>query len=111
MVKGGKYRGSWWLILGSSIIYYDRNIIYAPKINIQTRLSDLSLPKSPLLPTNSNRYTAYIISSNLTKASPVNPPENAPAIAPSEACEGSDTLLESTPLQDKYKGINWDRVD
>jgi len=90
------------LILGSSIIYYNCDIIYAPKINIQTRLSDLSLPKSSLLPTNSNCYTAYIISSNLTKAGPIDPLENMPAIAPSEACEGSntlsDTLLKSTPL-------------
>jgi len=66
------------------------------------RLSDLSLLKSSLLPTNSNYYTAYIISSNFIKAGPVNPPENMPTIAPSEAYEGSNTLsntsLESTPL-------------
>jgi len=65
-------------------------------------LSDLSLPKSSLLPTNSNCYTAYIMPSNLTKTGPVNPLENAPAIAPSKAYEGSNTLsntlLESTPL-------------
>jgi len=42
------------------------------------------------------------MSSNLIKAGPINPPKNAPAIAPSKACEGfntsSDTSLELTPL-------------
>jgi hypothetical protein len=94
------------LILGSFIIYYDRDIIYMPKINIWTRLSDLSLPKSPLLPTNSNCYTAYIISSNLTEAGPVNPSENTPAITPSKAYKGSNTLLKLTPIQDEYEGVN-----
>ena len=61
-------------------------------------LSDLSLPKFPLLPTNSNCYTAYIMSPNLTKASPINPLENVPVIAPSEAYEDSNTLLELTSL-------------
>jgi len=79
------------------------------------RLSNLSLPKSSLLPTNSNHYTAYIMSSNLTKTGPINPPENAPVIAPSEAYKGSNTSsntsLELTPLQDKYEGVNWDRLD
>ena len=94
------------MILGSSIIYYNRDIIYASKINIQTRLSNLSLLKSPLLPTNSNCYITYIMSSDLTEAGPVNPPENAPAIAPSKACKGFNTLSESTPLQDKYEGVD-----
>lgn len=80
-----------------NILYYNRDIIYAPKINIQTRLSDLSLLESPLLPTNSNCYTAYIMSSNLTEASLVNILENTPVIMPSKACEGSNTLLELTP--------------
>ena len=64
MAKGSRYRGSWWLILGSSIIYYDCDIIYAPKINIRTRLFDLSLLKSPLLPTNS--YTAFTTAPSLS---------------------------------------------
>jgi hypothetical protein len=51
------------------------------------------------------------MSSNLTEAGPVNPLENASAIAPSEACEGSDTSLELTPIQDEYEGVDWDRVD
>ena len=55
------------------------------------------------------------MSSNLTKASPINLAENAPiiapAIAPSKACERSDTLLELTPLPDEYEGLNWDRVE
>jgi hypothetical protein len=38
------------------------------------------------------------MSSYLTKASPIDLVENAPTIAPSEACERSDTLLELTPL-------------
>ena len=67
--------------MGSSIIYYDCDIIYAPKINIQMRFSDLSLLKSSLLPTNSNHYTAYIMSSNFTEAGPVNLLENVPIIA------------------------------
>ena len=99
MVKGSRYRGSWWLILG-------RSIIYAPKINIRTRLFNLSLLKSLLLPTNSYRYTAYIISSHFSKANPINSAENTSIIALSEAYEGSDTLLELTPLEDKYKGLN-----
>ena len=70
------------------------------------RLFDLSLLKSPLLPTNFNYYTTYIMSSDFTKAGPVNPLKNAPVIAPSEACEGSNTLLELTPLQDEYEGVN-----
>ena len=65
-------------------------------------LFNLSLLKYPLLPTNSNYYTAYIMFSNLTKASPINPLENAPVIAPSETCKGSNTLfnilLKLTPL-------------
>ena len=97
--------------MGSSIIYYDCDIIYAPKINIRTRLFDLSLLKSLLLPTNSYRYTAYIMSSHLSKANPINSAENTSIIAPSEACEGSDTLSESTPLKDEYEGLNWDRVE
>ena len=48
------------------------------------------------------------MSSNLTETGPVNPPENALAVAPSEACKGSDTSSESTPLQDEYEGVNWD---
>ena len=99
------------MILGSSIIYYDCDIIYAPKINIRTRLFNLSLLKSPLLPTNSYRYTAYIISSYLSKAGPVNSAENMSIIAPSKAYEGSDTSLELTPLKDEYEGLNWDRVE
>jgi len=51
------------------------------------------------------------MSSHLTKASPVNLVENASIIAPSEACKGSDTLLELTPLKDEYEGLNWDRVE
>jgi len=51
------------------------------------------------------------MSSNLTEADPVNPPENVPVIAPSEACEGSDTSSESTSLLDEYEGVDWDRVD
>ena len=51
------------------------------------------------------------MSSDLTEAGPVNPPENTPAIAPSEACEGFDTSSESTPLQDEYEGVDWDRID
>ena len=61
------------------------------KINIWTRFSNLSLLESPLLLINSNCYTAYIISSNLTEAGPVNLLENVSVIAPSKACEGSDT--------------------
>jgi len=38
------------------------------------------------------------MSSHLTEAGPIDLAENTPVIAPSEACEGSDTLLESTPL-------------
>ena len=60
--------------------------------------SDLSLPKSPFLPTNSYCYTAYIMSSHLTEVGPVNLAEDAPVIAPSEAYKGSDTSLKSTPL-------------
>ena len=82
-----------------------------PKINIQTCLSNLSLLESPLLPTNSNYYTAYIISSNLTEAGPINPLENASVIAPNKACKGSNTLLKLTSLQDKYEGVNWDYID
>ena len=95
--------------MGSSIIYYDYNIIYASKINIRTRLFDLL--KSPFLPTNSYRYTAYIISSYLSKANPINLAGNTSIIAPSEACEGSDALLELTPLKDEYEGLNWDRIE
>jgi len=51
------------------------------------------------------------MSSHLTEAGPVNSAENASIIAPSEACEGSDTSLESTPLEDEYEGLNWDRVE
>jgi len=51
------------------------------------------------------------MSSYLTKAGPVNSVENASIIAPSEACEGFNTLLELTPLKDEYKGLNWDRVE
>ena len=51
------------------------------------------------------------MSSNLTEASPINPLENALVIAPSEACEGSNTSSESTSLQDEYKGVDWDHVD
>jgi len=51
------------------------------------------------------------MSSHLTKIGPINLAKNAPVIAPSEACEGSNTSLESTPLQDEYEGIDWDRVD
>ena len=87
------------------------DIIYALKINIRTRLFDLSLLKSLLLPTNSYRYTAYIISSHLSKADPINLVENTSVIAPSEAYEGSDTLLELTPFKDEYEGLNWDRVE
>ena len=103
MVKGSRYRGSWWLILGSSIIYYDCDIIYAPKINIQMCLFDLSLLKSLLLPTNSYCYTAYIMSSYLSKAGPVNLAENIFIIAPNK---GFNALLELTPLKDEYKGLN-----
>jgi len=46
------------------------------------------------------------MSSHLTKAGPVNLAEDTPVIAPSKAYKGFDTLLELTPLQDKYKGIN-----
>jgi len=42
----------------------------------------------------------------LTKAGPVDLAENAPKIAPSEAYEGSNALLELTPPKDKYKGLN-----
>ena len=48
------------------------------------------------------------MSSHLTKASPVNLAENTSAIAPSEACEGSDTSSELTPLKDEYEGLKWD---
>ena len=41
-----------------------------------------------------------------TKASPINLVENTSIIAPSEAYDGSDTLLELTPLKDKYEGLN-----
>ncbi len=75
-------------------------------MNIQTRLSN-SLPKSPLLPTNSYRNTTYVMSSHLIEAGPVNSAENVLAIARSEACEGSNTLSKSTSL---YKGLDWDRV-
>ena len=51
------------------------------------------------------------MSSNLIEAGPVNPPEDASAITPSEACKGSNTSSESTSLQDKYKGVNWDCVN
>jgi hypothetical protein len=51
------------------------------------------------------------MSSNLTEAGPVNPSENMPVITPSKACKGSNILLELTPIQDKYKGVNWDRVN
>jgi len=54
------------------------------------------------------------MSSNLTEAGPVDPLENAPAIAPSEACEGSNTSFNTsseTPLQDEYEGVDWDCVD
>jgi len=51
------------------------------------------------------------MSSQPTEASPVNLVENTPIIAPSEAYEGSNTLSESTPLQDEYEGLNWDRVE
>ena len=50
------------------------------------------------------------MSSDLTEAGPVNPVDNAPEIVPSKACEGSDTSSESTPLQDEYEGLDWDRV-
>jgi len=46
------------------------------------------------------------MSSQPTEASPVNLAENTPIIAPSKAYKGSNTSLESTPLQDKYKGLN-----
>ena len=51
------------------------------------------------------------MSSYLTKAGPVNLAENVPAIAPSKACEGSDTSLESTTPQGEYEGINWDCIE
>jgi hypothetical protein len=51
------------------------------------------------------------MSSHPTKASPIDLAENAPAIAPviapSEACEDSDTLLELTPRS--YTGGRWQR--
>ena len=46
------------------------------------------------------------MSFNLTEASPINPLKNMPVIVPSEACKGFNILSESTPLQDKYKGVN-----
>ena len=51
------------------------------------------------------------MSSDLTEASPINLLENAPVIAPSKACKGFNILLESTPVQNKYKGVNWDCID
>ena len=51
------------------------------------------------------------MSSHLTKAGPINLAENTPVIVPSEACEGFDTLSESTPLKDEYEGLDWDRVE
>jgi hypothetical protein len=51
------------------------------------------------------------MSSYLSKADPINSVENMSVIAPSEACKGSNTLLESTPLEDEYEGLNWDRVE
>ena len=51
------------------------------------------------------------MSSHFTKAGPVNSAENTSAIAPSEACEGSNTLSELTPLKDEYEGLNWDHVE
>ena len=46
------------------------------------------------------------MSSHLSTAGPVNLAENMSEIAPSKACEGSNTLLELTPLKDEYKGLN-----
>ena len=51
------------------------------------------------------------MSFNLTKIGPINLPENAPAITPSKAYKGSNTLLKSTPLQDEYNGANWDYIN
>ena len=51
------------------------------------------------------------MSSYLSKAGPINLAENMSAIAPSKACEGSNTLLELTPLKDKSEGLNWDYVE
>ena len=51
------------------------------------------------------------MSSHFTKTGPVNLVENASIIASSEACKGSNTLLELTPLKDKYKGLDWDCVE
>ena len=42
--------------------------------------------------------TAYIISSYLTKAGPINLVEDASIIMPSKAYKGSNTLLKLTPL-------------
>ena len=50
------------------------------------------------------------MSSNLTETGPINLAENAPAIAPSKACKGSNTLSKLNPPQDEYKGLNWDCV-
>jgi len=60
--------------------------------------SDLSLPKSPLLPTNSYYYIAYIMSSHLTETGPINLAKDILVMAPSEACKGSNTLLKLTSL-------------
>ena len=46
------------------------------------------------------------MSSNFTKAGPINPLENVSVIAPSKAYKGFNTLLESTSLQDEYEGVN-----
>ena len=45
------------------------------------------------------------MSSYLTEAGPVNLAENASVITPGEACGGSDTLLELTPLRTNTKAL------
>jgi len=49
------------------------------------------------------------MSSYLTKAGPINLAEDIPKIAPSEACEGSDTLLESVIYLDwrLFRAAGW----
>ena len=51
------------------------------------------------------------MSSYLSKANPINLVEKTSIIAPSEAYEGSNTLLKLTPLKDEYEGLNWDRIE
>ena len=51
------------------------------------------------------------MSSYLSKADPINLAENTSIITPSEAYEDSNTLLELTPPEDEYKGLNWDRIE